>query len=204
MNFDDVVHRRRMVRRYAERAVDPASVDRALRNAVRALNAGFTQGWAFLRLDEPGAVARFWESTTPPPDGDAENSWLRGMRTAPVIIVPLSSKAAYVRRYAEADKGWASEDEPRWSVPYWHVDAGMAALLILQTAVAEGLGACLFGIPAERVDAFRVAFGVPTEYEPVGAITIGHADPSAPRGGSPTTRGRRPLHELVHRGRWSA
>ncbi|MGB4135131.1 MAG: nitroreductase family protein [Microbacterium sp.] len=202
MDFEDVVRRRRMVRRYSEEPVDPASVDRMLRNAVRAPNAGFTQGWAFLRLDEPETVARFWESTTPPRDDGGESSWLRGMRTAPVIIVPLSSRAAYVDRYAEADKGWSPEDGPRWAVPYWHVDAGMAALLILQTAVAEGLGGCLFGIPAERTDAFRAAFGVPAEYEPVGAITIGHADPASARTGSSTTRVRRALHEVVHRGHW--
>jgi len=35
-------------------------------------------------------------------------------------------------------------------VPYWHIDTGMAALLILQTAVDEGLGACFFGIPPDR------------------------------------------------------
>lgn len=204
MDFQDVVDGRRMVRRYTAEPVAPASVDRMLRNAVRAPNAGFTQGWAFLRLDEPEAVARFWESTTPPHGDGGESSWLRGMRTAPVIIVPFSSKSAYVRRYAEADKGWSAEDEPRWTVPDWHVDAGMASLLILQTAVDEGLGGCFFGIPAERVDAFRSAFMIPAEYEPAGAITIGHAEPSRVRGGSPTRRPRQPLDELVHRGRWGA
>ncbi|AMB60099.1 nitroreductase family protein [Microterricola viridarii] len=202
MEFEGVVAGRRMVRRYTTEPVAPASVDRMLRNAVRAPNAGFTQGWAFLRLDEPEAVARFWQSTTPPLEGKGESSWLRGMRTAPVVIVPLSSKAAYVRRYAEGDKGWSEEEEPRWSVPYWHVDAGMAALLILQTAVDEGLGGCLFGVPAERVAAFRAAFDIPPEYEPVGAITIGHAEPSGTRGGSPSRRARRPIDEVVHRGRW--
>ena len=74
------------------------------------------------------------------------------MRTAPVVIVPLSSKAAYLDRYAEPDKGWTDREERRWPVPYWHIDTGMATLLILQTAVDEGLGACFFGIPRDRVD----------------------------------------------------
>lgn len=204
MDFQDVVNRRRMVRRYTDEAVAPESVDRMLRNAVRAPNAGFTQGWAFLRLDEPEAVARFWESTSPPRGDGGESSWLRGTRTAPVVIIPLSSKAAYVRRYAESDKGWSAEEEPRWSVPYWHIDAGMAALLVLQTAVDDGLGGCFFGIPAERVDTFRSEFGIPAEFEPVGAITIGHAAPTPAKGGSPTRRSRQPLNELVHRGRWGA
>lgn len=206
MQFETIVDRRRMVRRYTAEPVASASIDRMLRNAVRAPNAGFAQGWAFLRLDEPEDVALFWESTTPTREGgvDGESSWLRGMRTAPVVIVPLSSKAAYVRRYSEGDKGWGSQEEPRWSVPYWHVDAGMAALLVLQTAVDEGLGGCFFGIPAERLGAFRTAFEIPDEYEPVGAITIGHAEPAGARSGSPSRRPRRPLDEVVHRGRWGS
>ena len=118
-----------------------------LSNAVRAPSAGFSQGWAFLVLDTPEDVARFWAATTPGDAGGEPDGWLRGMRTAPVVIVPLSSKAAYLDRYAEPDKGWADREEDRWPVPYWHIDTGMASLLVLQTAVDEGLGACFFGIP---------------------------------------------------------
>ena len=51
------------------------------------------------------------------------------MMTAPVLVVPFSHKDAYLDRYAEPDKGWTDRDEARWPVPYWWVDAGMAALL---------------------------------------------------------------------------
>ena len=53
MEFQDVVRRRRMVRNYTDEPVDPAIVDRALRNATRAPSAGFSQGWGFLVLDAP-------------------------------------------------------------------------------------------------------------------------------------------------------
>ena len=46
-----------MVRDYADRPVDPAVVDRALENATHAPSAGFSQGWAFLVLDQPEDVA---------------------------------------------------------------------------------------------------------------------------------------------------
>jgi nitroreductase len=199
MEFAEVVRRRRMVRRYADRPVDPAVVERMLEHAVRAPNAGFTQGWAFLVLDAPADVDRFWASTTPP--GAATSSWLRGMRTAPVVVVPCSSKAAYLDRYAEQDKG-PDRGDHRWPVPYWHVDAGMAALLILQTAVDEGLGACFFGIPGPRVQAFRDEFGVPDTFTPVGAVTVGHRAEDTGSRGSPARRARRPLDEVVHRGGW--
>ena len=201
MEFQDVVRTRRMVRRYAERPVDPASVERMLANAVRAPNAGFTQGWAFLVLDRPEDVARFWASTTPP-EANPGNRWLSGMRTAPVVIVPLCSKDAYLERYAEADKGWSDREERRWPVPYWYVDTGMAALLVLQTAVDEGLGACFFGIPGDRVAAFRDEFGVPGTHKPVGAITVGHRTDDDGAAGSPSRRARRPTEEVVHRGGW--
>ena len=192
-----------MVRRYADRPVDPAIVDRMLANAVHAPSAGFSQGWAFLVLDAPADVERFWRASTPE-DAGTPDSWLRGMRTAPVVIVPLSNKSAYLDRYAQPDKGWTDRDETRWPVPYWDIDTGMASLLILQTAVDEGLGACFFGIPPDRTDAFRTEFGVPAEYTPIGAITVGYRTDGAEVTGSAAKRPRRPVDEVVHRGRWEA
>ncbi|HSU00419.1 MAG TPA: nitroreductase family protein, partial [Geodermatophilus sp.] len=102
---------------------------------------------------------------------------------------------------AEPDKGWTDRDESRWPVPYWDVDAGMASLLMLLTAVDEGLGACFFGVPGDRVTAFRRAFGVPDEFRPVGCICVGY--PGADDRRSPSLRrGRRAVDEVVHRGRW--
>lgn len=203
VELEDVVRRRRMVRRYCDEPVDRAAVDRLLRNAVRAPSAGFSQGWAFLVLDRPADVDRFWSATTPPARAAEPDGWLRGMRAAPVVIVPLSSKSAYVERYAETDKGWTDRQENRWPVPYWHVDAGMAALLVLLTATDEGLGACFFGIPGGRLAAFREEFGIPADYAPVGAITVGHPAPGERSGGSAATRRRKPAEEVVHRGHWS-
>ncbi|PPL20478.1 nitroreductase family protein [Microterricola pindariensis] len=202
MDFQDIVTGRRMVRSYTADPVDAAAIDRMLQNAVRAPNAGFTQGWAFLVLDTPADLDRFWGSTSPGGRAAGSSRWLTGMRSAPVVIVPLSSKEQYVRRYAEPDKGWSDAEEPRWGVPYWHVDAGMASLLVLQTAVDEGLGGCFFGIPREQVPAFRAEFGIPGEYAPVGAITIGHPDPHKAPGGSPTRRARKHVDDVVHRGGW--
>jgi nitroreductase len=174
-----------------------------LDNAVHAPSAGFSQGWAFLVLDDPTDVGRFWSATSPQaPDDSEPSTWLAGMRTAPVVIVPLSHKDAYLERYAQEDKGWTDRDEARWPVPYWHVDTGMAALLILQTAVDAGLGACFFGIPPDRVGAFRAEFEVPEGYMPIGAITVGHRVADAGATGSPSRRARRTPEEVVHRGGW--
>jgi nitroreductase len=200
MEFADVVRRRRMVRTYSDRPVDRAVVDRLLAHAARAPSAGFSQGFEFLVLDEPEAVARYWRATA----GDRVDSpdgWLRGMMTAPVVIVAFSHRDAYIDRYAEPDKGWTDRDEQRWPVPYWHLDTAMASLLMLLTAVDEDLGACFFGVPGDAWDRLRAEFGVPTAYTPIGAITVGHrTDEPGTRGSA--RRGRRPLEEMVHRGGW--
>ena len=189
-----------MVRSYTDEPVDPAVVDRALHNATRAPNAGFSQGWGFLVLDTPDDVRRYWTATTD--STDDPDAWLRGMMRAPVVVVPCSSKAAYLGRYAEPDKGWTDQDEARWPVPFWHMDAAMASLLILQTAVDEGLGACFFGVPPDREARVRSEFAVPDTFDPVGAITLGHPATRPGALGSPARRGRRPIEEVVHRGSW--
>lgn len=200
MEFSEVVRARRMVRRYTDEPVEPAVVDRALAHAVRAPNAGFSQGWSFLVCDTPADVERFWQATSPDPA--ARNRWLDGMRTAPVVIVPFASERAYVDRYAEPDKGWTDRDPARWVAPYWFIDTGMASLLVLLTAVDEGLGGCFFGVPPSRVEALRAEFGVPQEWAPIGAITLGHPAPPTPGQGSPSRRPKRPTDEVVRRGHW--
>ncbi|ROT34036.1 nitroreductase family protein [Micromonospora sp. HM5-17] len=209
MEFATVVRRRRMVRNYdPDRPVPPEVVTRLLDHAVRAPSAGFSQGWSFLVLTEPADRERFWAVTSPggggrgrPADpGGRASRWLTGMRRAPLIVVPHANRAVYLDRYAEPDKGWTDRDEARWPVPYWYIDTGFAALLMLLTAVDEGLGACFFGIPPERTSAYREAFGVPEEFTPIGAITVGYP---APDHRSPSLRrGRRPMSEVVHHGRW--
>jgi nitroreductase len=199
MEFADVVRARRMVRDYDPDRPVPGDVrERLLEHAVRAPSAGFSQGWAFLVLETAEERERFWTATTDP---GAADGWLTRMRRAPLLVVPLSNKSAYLDRYAEPDKGWTDRDESRWPVPYWDVDTGMAALLMLLTAVDEGLAACFFGVPPERIPSLREAFGVPEQYRPIGCLSIGYAGSEDKRSPS-LRRGRRGLDEVVHRGRW--
>ena len=201
MEFDEVVRRRRMVRHYdPDRPVPPETVDKLILHALRAPSAGFSQGWGFLVLQEPADRELFW-STTAPATGDLPDGWLTRMSTAPLIIVALSNKSVYLERYAQADKGWTDRDEARWPAPYWDIDTGFAALLIHLTAVAEGLGSCFIGLPVETIPAFKAAFGVPEEFGPIGALTVGYG---APDKRSPSLRrGHRSMDEVVHHGRWT-
>lgn len=94
-------------------------------------------------------------------------------------------------------------DEAPHPIPYWYIDTGFTALLTLLAVVDEGLGAVFFGIggPAEIAD-FRARYGVPPEWEPIGALAIGYPDPDTDPVPPARPSGRKPLAELVHRGRW--
>lgn len=197
MEFQDVIRKRKMVRSFEDRPVDGAIVERMLANAVRAPSAGFSQGWGFLVLEGADAK-RYWDTLWPQP-GRSQFGW-PDMFNAPVLIVCLSNKSEYLRRYAMPDKGWTDMDDKRWPVPYWDVDTGMAALNILLTAVDAGLGAVLFGISDQAK--FRSTFGVPDEYTGVGTIAVGHPKPTDRPSPSLKNVGRRRVADVVHRGRW--
>ena len=197
MEFAEVLRRRRMIRSYdAARPVPADALDAVLAAALRVPSAGFTQAISFLVLTSDSERETFWRLTA-----DADSAWLRGMRSAPVLVALWTNQEAYLDRYAELDKGWTDRDPARWSAPYWFVDAGMASMAALLSAVDQHLGACFFGIPADRLAAVRDAFGVPPSQLSVGVISLGYPV-SAAISGSPRRRPRKAPTELIHRGVW--
>jgi nitroreductase len=191
-----------MIRSYdMARPVPPAAIDAVLAAALRAPSAGFTQGISFLVLSSDAECDRFWRLTS-----DTDTVWLRGMRTAPVLVLVWTSEQAYLDRYAEPDKGWTDRDPAHWSAPYWFVDAGMASMAALLSAVDQHLGACFFGIPADRIAVVRETFGVPASQLSVGVISLGYsaaAPEVRPITGSPARRPRKAPTDLIHHGVWS-
>jgi nitroreductase len=186
-----------MVRTYdPSKPVPPGTVDRIVDAMLRAPSAGFTQGTALLVLDQPDQLSAFTRAATPPRDVD---NWLAANVRAPVLIIPFSNKDAYLDRYAEADKGFTDRSDAWWTAPYWDIDAGMAAMLGLLASVDEGLGACFFGVEISTVPTIRDAFGVPTNFHPIGVISVGYANEPA----RDLSSRRRPRSTLVHRGRWT-
>lgn len=184
-----------MVRSFDSRPIPPEVLGRILENARRAPSAGNSQGWAFLVLEGAEDTGRFWDAINP----ERQGAWPE-LFNAPVVVVCLSDKETYLRRYAEPDKGWADMDERRWTVPYWDIDTAMAAMLILLSAVDAGLGALFFGL-GDRHGALHERFGIPHGLRAIGAIALGYAKSHDRRSGS-LRRGPRPAGEVVHVGRW--
>jgi nitroreductase len=206
MEFTDVVKRRKMVRSFTDEALPPGTADRLLKIANRAPSAGFSQGYSFLVL-EGDDQAPLWEilydaSTSDRTTADDGPEQVDALKRAPLVIVPLAGKHIYLDRYARPEKG-LPRDEAVHPIPYWYIDTGFTALLALLAVVDEGLGAVFFGIggPTEITD-FRARYGIPSEWDPIGALAIGYPDPDTDPVPPARPSDRKPLTELVHHGRW--
>jgi nitroreductase len=199
VEFQDVVLRRRMVRNFSDEPVDRPLVEQLMANATRVPSAGYSQGVAFVVLTDPGRRRLFWETTSGPEwRGESESVPLT---RAPVVIVPLAHKQAYLDRYALPDKAHTPlSREEHWPAPYWDIDAGFGVMLILLSAVDLGLGALFFAIfQGER--ALMDALRVPSGYRPIGAMAVGYATAGA-RSNPELPTGRRPLNEMVRWEQW--
>jgi nitroreductase len=192
MEFAEVVRRRRMIRNFDARPLDPAAVDRVVAAGLRGPSAGHTQGVDLVVLEGPAQTGRYWDAALPAP-ARTGFPW-PGLLAAPLLVVVVSSEVSYRDRYAEPDKGGAAFD-----VPWWHVDAAFAALLLQLAAVDAGLGALFFA--THRPAAVSEAFAIPPTYRPVGTVAVGHPAPDRPSS-SLVGRARRPAADVVHRGGW--
>lgn len=201
MELWETLRRRKSVRSFRQDAVPREVLDRVLASVLHAPSAGFTQGNELLVIDDPDDVAWFWRTIDDPTDARTEDDLAL---LAPVVVIPLVNKDAYLERYSAPDKEpYGLGDEYRWPVPFWYVDAGMSSMCVLVAAVDEGLGAWFFGM-AHGQDEVLARFGVPSQFRPAGAIALGYAadvDPLS-AGSSARTRRRRTADELVHRNGW--
>ncbi len=196
MEFRESVLKRRMVRNFADRPVDPAVVDRILDLTRHAPSAGFTQGQSFIVVTRPEkkkAVANTCEE-----QDYVRRGFAPFISKAPVLLIPCTSETAYHRRYQEADKVREDGSEITWPVPYWFMDIGCAVMLALLAATDEGLASAFAG--SKDLDTLRALLKIPAEVTPVGVIALGYRAPDVP---SPSLkRGRKPDEEYVHRERW--
>ena len=194
-----MVLQRRMVRDFSDEPVAPSHLEQLMANATRVPSAGYSQGSAFVVLTEPEQRRLFWETTSGPEwRGESESVPLT---RAPVVILPLAHKQAYLDRYALPDKAHTPLSlEAHWPAPYWDIDTGFGVMLILLTAVNLGLGALFFGIFSGE-QAVMDAIGVPEGYRPIGAIAVGHPTPGE-RSRPELPTGRRRLDDVVRWEHW--
>jgi nitroreductase len=191
-----------MTRCFAPTPLPPGLLEELLDLARRAPSAGFAQGVHFLCLEGPDETRPFHDATCDAAflEDDAASA---GLLRAPAVVVPLADPAAYLERYAAADKarsGLAGLSAAQWPVPYWLVDASFATMALLLAATDAGLGALFYRLHRDPLP-YLSLLGVPPGVLPLGAVALGY--PAGPqRPGSPRRIPRRSLGAVVHRGRW--
>jgi nitroreductase len=187
-----------MVRHYTGERVSRDVLERIVGTVRRAPSAGFSQGQRLLVVDDPSLLAKLAEED----ELDGMEPWFA---SAAAHVLVLTREQDYHDRYTSPDKLDASGGtEIDWPVPYWHVDAGAALMLVLLAALEEGLAAGVYGIPLDDQPRLRELLCIPDELAIVAGITLGRGapDPEWSKATSRATQRRRTLDEVVHWNTW--
>ena len=196
MEFKDTGLKRRMVRNFADKPVDPQVIQRIVDLTRHAPSAGFTQGQSFIIVTQPEmkkAIADTCEE-----DEYVKSGFDPFISKAPVLLIPCTSELAYHRRYQEVDKVDDQGNEIEWPVPYWFMDIGCSVMIALLAAIDDGLVCAFAG--SKDLKTFRSLLNIPAEVTPVGVIAVGHRAEDVP---SPSLkRGRKSDSEYVHYETW--
>jgi FMN reductase [NAD(P)H] len=198
----EILERRRMVRAYQPDPIDRATIERIVGTVRRAPSAGFSQGQRLLVVTEPETRHKIAEILQIGTALAGDDQWVS---VAPVLVVVGVREDDYHERYRKPDK-LVEGQEIEWPVPYWHFDAGAAAMLILLAAIDEGYAAGLFGVFVEAMSPFKQLLAIPDDVDVACCITIGKPadDSDWDRLTSRLTQARKPVDDLVHWERWAA
>jgi nitroreductase len=180
MDVFEAMQGRRSVRRFSDRPVDDATLERVLEAARQAPSWANTQCWRFVVVRDPQTRQRIAEAT---PEG---NPARKALAQAPVVVCACAQTA--VSGYF---KGRASTALGDWFM----FDLGLAVAQLTLAAHALGLGTVHVGL----IDVQRVGeiLGLPADVRFVEALPLGYPDHQ------PKPTPRKPLAELVKQEQWT-
>jgi coenzyme F420-0:L-glutamate ligase / coenzyme F420-1:gamma-L-glutamate ligase len=180
----DVLAARRTVRDFTDAPVDPAAVRRAVAAAITAPAPHHSTPWRFVILESEQARTTLLNDmreawiTDLRGDGFTPEQITRRLRRgeplygAPLLIVPcLHAEAAHT--YPDQRRN-ASERE------MFVVAMGAAVQNLLVALAVEGLGSCWVSSTMFCRETARAALGLPPDWDPMGAVGVGHAAAPAP------------------------
>jgi nitroreductase len=196
--FYELLRQRRAVRSYTGESVPRETLERIARAARRGPNAGYSQGLRLLVVDDPETI----EALAALQDDERSQAWF-GKAAAHVFV--LTREQDYHDRYNQPDKlAVTGGVEVIWPVPFWHVDAGAALMLVWLAALEEGLAAAVYGVPVEEDARWRELLALPKDLTIVVGVTVGHPadDPDWDRATSAFSQRRRAHDEVVRWNRW--
>jgi FMN reductase [NAD(P)H] len=199
-SYYDLLKQRRAVRSYTGEPVPRETLERIARAARRGPNAGYSQGLRLLVVDDPETI----EALAAMQDDERAQGWF-GKAAAHVFV--LTREQDYHDRYNQPDKlAVTGGVEVIWPVPFWHVDAGAALMLVWLAALEEGLAAAVYGVTVDDDASVRELLGLPDDLTIVVGVTVGQPaeEPDRDRATSAFSQRRRAQDEVVKWNRWSS
>ena len=178
----DVLSARRTVREFADVPVEPAAVRRAIGAAITAPAPHHSTPWRFAVLESAAARTALLDDMLAAwiadlrGDGFTEEQITRRvrrgepLRRAPLIIVPCL--------VAEAAHDYPDERRAAAEREMFVVAVGAAVQNLLVALAVEGLGSCWVSSTMFCRPVVTGALGLPPDWEPMGAVGVGH--PAAP------------------------
>lgn len=203
MDFRDLLNQRRMVRHYEPGPIPRETLERIVRTVRRAPSGGFSQGQRLVVVTDAATRARIAQLLE-------EDEWVAQGRepwlsVAPAHVIVCTREQDYHDRYNEPDKlAMTGGVEIEWPAPFWFVDAGAALMLLLLSAIDEGLAAGVYGVTVPAMQQFNDLLRIPDDIHVVAGVTFGKGkpDPNASRSSSRMTQRRRVLDEVVRWEHW--
>jgi nitroreductase len=151
MDFDEVIKKRKMIREYQQNRQIPTDlINKLLRNAHRSPSAGHTQVQEFIVVIDPITKRKLCQASL----GQSQ------VENASVLIIVCSNTSRSVDRYRK-----------RGIEFYSIIDGAFASMIILLSAVNEGIGASFIG--AFEDNEVRKILRLPVQVKPIGIIALG-------------------------------
>jgi len=182
----EAVPARRSVRQFAETAVEPDAIRRAVAAALTAPAPHHTTPFRFGWLRDPlrraallDSMAARWRADLADdgrPEDEIERRLAKGdiLRRAPELLLPFLVPDG-AQDYPDQRRAAAERT-------MFTVAGGAAVQGLLVALAAEGLGSCWIGSTIFAEDTVREVLGLPEHWRPLGVVAVGYpAAPPAPR-----------------------